>query len=98
MLYRTGGQYKADGSITFYLATYEVIKAALGPGFLFKSFTITSSYREPGLPLVQDEIVGVRLKGNDSSNASGSDPSVRKHDLSVMKIKWNGFDPIPNMK
>jgi hypothetical protein len=93
MLGRTAGEYKADASCEMSLAAWEILKGKLGAGFLLKSMQITVSYGEPNVPLVQDEIIGVRIKKVGRDNAQGTEASMVKLEFHVMYIVHNGVIP-----
>lgn len=99
---RTRGVYLAEGSATMYLAEYQAFIAILGPGFKEVSFDGVASYSDAGVATITDRIVGIRIKSVDASNSQGADPSVRKMDLDIMKVLWNGLDsmkrPIPKQQ
>lgn len=91
----TIGEYKAEGDFELYLRHDSELIKKLGNGFMQKRFDIVAQYRaQDGGELITDTLVGCRLKSNDASNSKGSDALVRKHDLLVHYIKWNGFNPL----
>lgn len=87
---RTRGVYSAEGSITVYLEEYDLIINDLGDGFMEVPFDIVSAFTETNVRSVTDTLVGCRFKGNDHSMSQGADPLVRKIDLDIMFILWNG--------
>ena len=90
---RTRGVYLAEGSITLLLDEADTLIQKLGDGFKEKVFDITVAYTEGG-KTIQDEIVGCRIKGVDQSVTQSADGLVRKFDLDVMKVRWNGKESL----
>lgn len=93
---RTVGEYLAEGSFVLLLAEFYVLIAALGQGYKQVVFPITVSYSADGLDTITDEIVGVRITNVEAANARGTDPSLRKCTVDIMKVLWNGFDSLLN--
>lgn len=95
----TGGQYKAEGSITLYKHAAIRIRKKLGNGWMKQRFNIIVNCRLEGFDEVSTaEIIGCKVKGNDRSASEGTDALVEKWDLNVFKIREDGVDPIPNMR
>jgi hypothetical protein len=94
---RTRGQYKAEASFTIAKSTFELIKSelvALGAGgFAEATFPVTVIYRASVTdPIITDIVEGCRImKVENSHSAGNSDALVVKIDLSVVRIRWNGF-------
>jgi hypothetical protein len=86
---RTRGVYLAEGSITLLLDEANTLIQALGDGFKETVFDITIAYSEGGATIT-DEMIGCRVKSVDQSLSQGADGTVRKFDLDVMYIVWNG--------
>lgn len=91
---RTRGVYSCEGSITLYLAEANELRRALGPGYKEVSFDIVASYSEDELEAITDELVGCRIKGEDHSASQGADALVRKFDLDIMLVRWNGIESL----
>jgi hypothetical protein len=83
-------EYSADAEV--YLAEYNQLLQALGPGFATIHFPIIVTYSENGFDTIVDELIGCRIKKGTASQSQGSDPLVRKIEFSVLKIKPNGVD------
>lgn len=91
VLARTRGEYDAEGSFKISKAEGAEIVAALGNGFMTKSFTITCSYSEFGQGILTDVLEGCRItKIEDSS--SGTDATMQTYSLHIMNLKLNGWD------
>ncbi len=90
---RTRGVYSAEASITLLLDEANTLIQALGDGFKEVTFDITCAYSEGGATIT-DEIIGCRIKGLDQSLSQGADGAVRKFDLDVMYIVWNGKESL----
>lgn len=90
---RTRGVYSAEASISLLLDEANTLIQALGDGFKEAVFDITCAYSEGGATIT-DEIIGCRIKGLDASLSQGADPAVRKFDLDVMYIVWNGKESL----
>lgn len=99
---RTRGVYLAEGSCTMYVAELYAFLAVLGPGFKEVNFDGVAAYSDANIPTITDRVVGIRIKSIDASQSQGADPLVRKLDLDIMKILWNGLDsmkrPIPKQQ
>lgn len=92
-LARTRGKYDADGNIKMSLADSDALIKAFGHGYMTKVFTITCTYSEPNQPVSKVDLIGCRfVKTADSS--SGGDPTMRTHDLHILRIVRNGIDPV----
>lgn len=86
----TLGQYKANGSITLYLASAKIFRDALGDGYGAVHFDIVANFAPPGAPIITIEAVGCRVKKDDNSGSAGSDPLAEKFDLHIRKIQRDG--------
>jgi hypothetical protein len=93
-LARTAGEYKAEASFEVSLAEAKLIREKVGDGYMLKSFPITVTFTEDNEETHKHELVGCRMKKNDNSNQSGSDPTMEKIDLHVMYIKRDGLLPM----
>ena len=90
---RTRGAYSAEGSFELYLDEFNSLVAALGTGYKLKPLLITVSYSE-GDRTYTDTLEGARIKGVDASQAQGADPLVRKCDLDLMRVLWDGVSSV----
>jgi len=97
----TRGKHDAEGNVELYLAEYQALLlklSALGAGrfgFMEVKFNITAGYAEGPLDLiVNDQLIGCRIKSVDRTNAEGSDALTVKVDLHIMYIIENGLMPI----
>ena len=97
MLGRTLGEYKTSGSLTIFAPEWERLKQSLGNGFMTKVFDIVVNYRPPGQSMTTDTLIGCRIKKVEKSSSSGTDPIAVKLELHIMRINWNGFDPLEKM-
>jgi hypothetical protein len=93
---RTAGQYEAEASFSMSLNNANRLLKKLGKGFYHKQFDITVSFQEEGADIIVDVLKNCRLKKNDASNSEGSDPTMRKFDLDVIEILWDGVSGIPD--
>lgn len=106
---RTRGQYNSEGSVELYREDADDFLTIIAPnsfvtggqngtGFMEVQFDVGVTYFEPiqGLtPAAQMDIMkGCRIKKEDISNASGSDPSTIKYDFHIMYLIRNGRAPI----
>jgi hypothetical protein len=91
---RTRGEATEEGSLELYLAEWDELRAALGPGYMRKAFDVSVTYGPDGLPATTDTLVGCRIKSVDKSHSQGADGLVAKLDLDIMKILENGLDPV----
>lgn len=92
---RTRGEGDHEGSITALKSDAQKFLASLGPGFMMKSFGITSSYKEDegeGSPIT-DELIGCRIKNIEDGPKQGGDALTVKMDLHILRVKYNGLDP-----
>lgn len=91
VLARSRGEYKGSGSFKMSKAESAQLVAALGHGYMTKSFTITLNYADDGMPYITDTLEGARLT-KSAHSSSGSDPTQDTWDLHVMNILLNGWD------
>ena len=95
----TPGKYKAEGSFSIHLKDGQDIITALSPGFYDKIFDIVVVYQIPqSSTFIRDTLGQCRLKKQDHAHKSGNDPLVKKFDLHVTYVLWNGQNPILNMR
>jgi hypothetical protein len=95
---RTRGEYDAEGSMTLQREQWDDLRNKLGDGYLEKSFPISVSYAEDGLPVVTDELAGVRIKSVENSPSQGTDALEVSLELDVMYIIENGKKPLRKMR
>lgn len=91
---RTRGQRRTSGSVTMHRAEADQLIAALGNGFMERSFNIAASYADTGQPLTRDELVGCRITRVQKDNAQGSDPTAVTFDLHILDMRHNGVSPV----
>lgn len=89
---RGTNEYSAD--VELYLAEWNLFQQSLGPGYGDVLFQVLVTYSENGFDTIVDTINGCSIDSTDAQNAQGSDPSVRKVDLSPLKILFNGADDL----
>ncbi len=93
----TTGQYKAEGSMSLYLEAAELLRTALGAGFMVKTFDVVINFAPTGKNMVTHKLLGCRIKRVDDSHAQGTDAIKEKFDLRVTKIERGGILPLPDM-
>ena len=95
----TPGIYKAEGSFSMQLKDGQDIIDALSPGFYDKIFDIVVVYQIPQTSsFITDTLAKCRLKKQDHAHKSGNDALMKKFDLHITYILWNGKNPILNMR
>jgi hypothetical protein len=92
---RTRGQVTPSGSIEFYRRQWESACNVLSNygawGISERAWTIIVLYGEMGITPTRDVLEGVSVINPDASNGEGTDASVIKCELDIMKpILWNG--------
>jgi hypothetical protein len=93
---RTRGDLDADGDIELYLQQANQLLTAMGPGYMEKVIGVTVSYSENGLDTITDEIVSARIQEIDDSHSQGVDALTKKFTLNIMKVLYNGVEPLLN--
>jgi hypothetical protein len=94
----TRGEYSAEGSLTMLLRDSREFIAALGQGFKEAIFHITAMYSDVvAADTITDRVIGCRIGPTDGGGSQGSDPLATTFGLSVMRISWNGYDPLVDM-
>ena len=88
------GQLKSDGSLEMQKASAQALRDALGDGYMKKTFFISVSYQEDGMPTLTDELIGVRIKKESDSPKVGNEPPTVKFDLYIQKVRYDGVDPV----
>ncbi len=91
---KTRGENAYKGSVEMALAEYRLLVAQLGKGYGDIQFTTLVTYGETGFETVTDELLGCTIDDDDASNSQGTDPLVRKLDLSPLKIRMAGNDDL----
>jgi hypothetical protein len=86
--------YAAD--VELYLAEWNLFQSILGPGYGDVPFQTLVTYSANGFDTIQDVINGCTCDGLEASQGQGSDPLVRKFDMSPLKILFNGKDDLAN--
>ncbi len=89
---KTRGVADYSGDLEIYLAEWNQLQAKLGPGWADVSFTGVVSYIENGFDVIVDSLIGCTLSSLGGSNSQGTDATVKKVALDVMKILHNGVD------
>lgn len=93
---RTRGVYSAEGSVTMYLSEANQLIESLGDGYMEQNFDMVVTYAEIDQDSITDEIIGCRIKSDDSSLSQGADALVKKFDLDVMFLIRNGRQALIN--
>ena len=97
-LARTRGTYSADGSIVMLKRDASEFIAALGNGFKEKVFDITVMYSDAGAgDVITDKLIGARIGSTESGGSQGSDPLSVTYSIDILRISWNGIDPLEDM-
>jgi len=95
----TPGQYRAEGSITLHKRWARELRTVLGNGFLSKLFRMNVQYdMNDGLGVIEDKLVGCKIKNGENSHKSGSDALVEKIDLYILYYLPDGIQPLNNMR
>lgn len=93
-LAKTRGENEYTADCEMYLAEFNLMQSDLGPGYGDVSFTVFATWTENGFDTITDILLGCNLDSTESNNAQGPDPTVRKFDLSPIKILYNGIDDL----
>jgi hypothetical protein len=97
-LARTRGVYSAEGSITMLKRDATEFIAALGQGFKERVFDITAMYSDEGAgDVITDKLFGARIGSTEGGGSQGSDPLSVTYSIDILRISWNGYDPLENM-
>lgn len=91
---KTRGTNAYKASVEIWIVEYRLLVAELGPGYGDVDFDTLVTYGENGFETVTDEILGCNLDDDDSSNAQGPDPLIRKIELNPLKIRMAGIDDL----
>jgi hypothetical protein len=94
----TRGEYTAEGSITMLHRDAREFIELLGQGFKEAIFHITVNYSDVvAADVLTDRIIGCRIGSTEGGGSQGSDPLATTFSLNVMRIEWNGYDPLVDM-
>jgi len=97
-LARTRGVYSAEGSITMLKRDAAEFIAALGQGFKEVVFPITAMYSDEGAgDVITDKLFSCRIGSTESGGSQGSDALSVTYSIDILRISWNGYDPLRNM-
>jgi len=96
-LARTRGEYNAEGSMNLWLQDAREFMDSLGPGFKEVVFNITAMYSAVGSEVVTDRLIGCRITSTESGGSQGPDPIGTTFGLDIIRIEWNGVDPLTDM-
>ncbi len=92
---KTRGENEYTADCELYLAEWNLFQSLLGgDGYGDKQFTVRVTYGENGFDTITDEILGCTMDTTDASNGQGPDPTVRKVEMSPLKILFNGFEDL----
>lgn len=89
---RGTNEYTAD--VELYLAEWNQFMESIGEGYGDVFFQVLVTYSENGFDTIQDTINGCTIDGLEVSQSQGSDPLVRKFEMSPLKILFNGKDDL----
>lgn len=91
---KTRGENSYDADCEVYLAEFDALKEALGPGYGDVAFTLLVHFVEGGFTGTQDEILGCTFDSTEASHSQGTDALTRKFKLSPLKILFDGVDDL----
>jgi hypothetical protein len=98
---RTTGEYSTDGSLTMLLEDGHELIAELTTatsGFKETIFQVTVMYSATGTStVITDRLIGCRITGTEGGGSQGPDPLTITFGLHIMRIEWNGNDPLSGM-
>jgi hypothetical protein len=94
---RTTGQYEPEASLKLHKDTANLVRAALGAGYMTKTFGISVSYAAEGADIITDEILNTRISEDSDSHSEGTDGLTEDWTLDPWRIIRNGLDALPNM-
>ena len=94
---RTRGEYSAEGSMVVYAEEYAEIIAALGDGFMEKSFSVTMTYSDTNVPTQVNRLIGCRITNVEGGGSQGTDPLEVSLDLSVFRVETDGLNAVSGM-
>jgi len=100
-LFRTRGEYDAEGSIVMWRTQGRELIAALaakgtaeGLGWMEVSFNITITEVSPGVPTLTTKLLGCNLVSREGGTTQGTDPNELSWDLDIMDIDDGGVRPV----
>lgn len=93
---RTGGTVEYTASIELYMGSYKELQTLLGAGWMKKVFNITAQWAaNASADINTAELLYCQITTDGHSSSEGSaDAATMKLELSVMRIKVNGLDPV----
>jgi hypothetical protein len=91
---KTRGENEYSGDCELYLAEWNLFQQNLKAGYGDVLFDVLVTYGENGFDTITDELLGCTFDSSDAANGQGSDPLVRKIDLTPIKIKFGGLDDL----
>ncbi len=97
----TIGEATAEGSIEMYKPEYRSLIQALGAdgdGYMEVFFTILLTYAAgPTLPIMTDELYGVRIADDDESHQTGGESLTVKFNIHVNRIVKSGVEAVSSL-
>lgn len=102
MLGQTLGQYKAEGSVSFYREEWDAFLGTLNNilpnGIMQIRFDIMIAYSLVGIvPVRTDKLLGCRIKKIDHTMSQGNEALVTKCDLAIIQIQESDLLPFVGM-
>ncbi len=92
---RTRGKHDCEGSMTLLLEQWEDFKAALGDGYMDKSFDLVVQREEIGNDRIfSDQLIGVMIDEVPYDDSEGSDASEVELTLNILRIVEDGVKAI----
>jgi len=91
---KTQGTNEYSADVELYLAEWNQFMESIGPGYGDTFFQVLVTYSANGFDTIQDTINGCTIDGLEVSQSQGTDPLVRKFDMSPLKILFNGKDDL----
>jgi hypothetical protein len=93
-LAKTIGENEYSADCELYLAEFNLLQSDLGAGYGDIQFPVYATWTQNGFDTITDILLGCNLDSTESNNSQGPDPTVRKFDLSPIKILYNGVDDL----
>lgn len=93
-LAKTRGENEYSADCEMFLAEFNLMQSDLGPGYGDIPFIVYATWTENGFDTITDILKGCNLDSTEANNSQGPDPTVRKFDLSPIKILYNGIDDL----
>jgi hypothetical protein len=87
---RSTGDYSTAGSLTIDKQDAELIRADLGDGYMEEEFFIVVNYAKTGMPVITDELLGVRIKKESDAHSKGGDTLSETWELDILEVVKNG--------